>query len=417
MAAETPVLLRSVEEGLLALEIGESAREAARSVFRSLHAVWAGASLAGLENLEGLSGRMELTLRLLLLDELAPRQPLIDALLQAADLLATMLTHLAQAQGVETGGCLRTLEAALKAELPPELMERLAPTPLPGHPEWMASPWLLDSVLKQEYGLFRLILSKQAQQDGDSLYTHLGEMLTLGQLLACAPGADQRLELLYASPLETSLLREALSLPREYLLPLRLSGPSPSQMEPERLDEESGHFPPARVPAPVEPAAAPQDEAPPPEPGQAPERRQPYLVFRLGGNTYGVEVSSVREIIALPPVTPLPLSPDFVLGVMNLGGTVAPLFDLRRKLDLSPAKDQGEPVVVVLDLGGKVQGVVVDAVNDVLGLGGGDIQQAPETAGPVRGDCLRGLAHHDNLVIILVDLARLLALEPVGHAA
>ena len=423
MTAEAPALLRSVEEGLLALEIGESAREASRSVFRSLHSVWAGASLAGMENLGRLSGRMELTLRLLLMDELAPRQHLVDALLQAADLLATMLTHLPEAETVETGGCLRALEAALSAELPPELVERLKPIPVPNHPYWLAAPWLMDSVLEQEYGLFKVILSKQAQQSGHTLYAHLGELLTLGQLLACAPDAGQRLELLYASPLETALLGEALSLPREYLLPLQVSGQSTSEAEPELVDEQASSFSPARIQAPLGPASAHtaampfQDKTSPPDSGEALERREHYLVFHLGGETYGVEVSPVREIINLPPLTPLPLSPDFVLGVMNLEGAVAPVFDLRLKLGLPPVTGMGEPVVVVVHLEDKVHGVVVDAVDDVLGLGSGDIQEPPEMAGPVRGDCLTGLVHRDGLMIILVDLACLLAQGPVDHAA
>ena len=289
MAAEAPALLRSVEEGLLALEIGESVREASRSVFRSLHSVWAGASLAGLENLGRLSGRMELTLRLLLMDELAPRQHLVDALLQAADLLATMLTHLPEAETVETGGCLRALEAALSAELPPELIERLKPVPVPNHPYWLAAPWLMDSVLEQEYGLFKVILSKEAQQSGHALYAHLGELLTLGQLLACAPDASQRLELLYASPLETALLGEALSLPRQYLLPLQRSGQSPSGAEPGLVDKQTGGFSPARIQAPLGSASAPtaamapQDKTSLPDSGEPPSAGSTIWCFTWVG--------------------------------------------------------------------------------------------------------------------------------------
>ncbi|MCF8041255.1 MAG: chemotaxis protein CheW [Desulfarculaceae bacterium] len=171
-------------------------------------------------------------------------------------------------------------------------------------------------------------------------------------------------------------------------------------------------------PAPLPTAAAPhQDEDYPPDTGEALERLEYYLVFHLGEETYGVEISPVREIITLPPLTPLPLSPDFVLGVMNLAGAVVPVFDLRLKLGLPPGEAMGEPIVVVIRLKDKLQGVVVDAVEDVLGLSGADIQEPPEMAGPMRGDCLTGLVHRDGLMIILVDLALLLTQGPVVHAA
>ncbi|MBU1277069.1 MAG: chemotaxis protein CheW [Proteobacteria bacterium] len=423
LAAEAPALLRAVEEGLLALERGESAPEAAQSVFRSLHAAWAGAAVAGLENLERLAGRMELTLRLLVHGRLSPRQHIIDALLQAADLLAAMLTRLQEAEKVEAGGCLRALDAALGAELPPELIDRLTPAPLPGHPAWLVAPWLLERVLAQDQGLFMVILSKEAQDSGESLYAHLGELLTLGELLACAPGPRQSLELLYASPLEQDLLGEALSLPREFLRPLPPSDLNDSGEERPTLKEKPAHPGPAQAPSPqgfstpVATASHFQAPASSPAPAVDLERRVNYLVFHLGGEMYGVEVSLVHEIINLPPVTPLPLSPEFVLGVVNLRGAVAPVFDLRLRLGLTPGGGRGEPVAVVVRLDGKLQGVVVDTVDDVLDLGSEDIQEPPEMAGPVRRECLLGLVQREEDLIILMDLARLLAQEPMDHAA
>ena len=102
---------------------------------------------------------------------------------------------------------------------------------------------------------------------------------------------------------------------------------------------------------------------------------------------------------------------------MNLEGAVAPVFDLRLKLGLPPVTGVGDPVVVVVHLKDKVHGVVVDTVDDVVGLSSGDIQEPPDMAGPVRSDCLTGLVHRDGLMIILVDLACLLAQGPVEHAA
>ena len=220
LAAEAPVLLRSMEEGLLALERGEEVSEAAHSALRAVHTVASGAALAGCRPMARLAGNMELGLRLVALGRLEPRQHLTDALLQAADVLAAMFARLEELEHVETGGALRALDAALGAGLSPEEAATLAPQSFldpVGGAAWRLSPWLLSHKIEHEK-VFRVTLTTQAQASGEALYTRLGELLTLGEVLACAPLESGELSVLYASSLEAGLLGEALSLPRELLL-------------------------------------------------------------------------------------------------------------------------------------------------------------------------------------------------------
>ncbi len=434
LADEAPALLRAVEEGLLALERGEELQRAAQSAFHALHTMRSGAALAGLAPMESLAGRMELALRLLAGGELAPRQHITDALLQAADVLAAMFARLDELEHVEMDGALRALDAALGAELPPGELARLRrrEVRVPGAeaPPWRISPWLLEQKLAAE-GVFRLTIANQAQASGEALYTRLGELLTLGEVLACVEDEKGDLAIAYASPLEADLLGEALSLPQDRLTPLSAAdlglepGAGPGRPAPAREADEAPATPEPELPSPPE-AAPPAAESPAPTAPAEPPRNEPaqpapagpgqYLVFRLGPETYGVDVAVVREIIALPPVTPLPLTPEHVLGVINLRGAVVPVFDLRRKLGLPPA-DKGEPVVVVLRLGSKLQGAVVDAVEEVIAVGEDEVQETPETGGRVGREHLRGLVNRQGRMIILLELERLLAPEPLDHAA
>src|SRR5215510_2639813 len=110
-------------------------------------------------------------------------------------------------------------------------------------------------------------------------------------------------------------------------------------------------------------------------------REGKYLTFRLGSEEYGLELVRVREIIALMDITPVPLAPDYVRGVMNLRGRVIPVVDLRRKFGMQPTEDHDPKCIIVCDVERNQQpiqmSILVDAVSEVLHIAGGDIEEAP----------------------------------------
>src|SRR5262245_48308588 len=103
-----------------------------------------------------------------------------------------------------------------------------------------------------------------------------------------------------------------------------------------------------------------------------------YLTFRLGGEEYGVEILRVQEIKGFSTATPIPNTPPYVLGVMNLRGTIIPVIDLRARLGMPKADATQFSVIVVVRVSARVVGVVVDGVSDVLDIPASDVQPAPE---------------------------------------
>ena len=97
---------------------------------------------------------------------------------------------------------------------------------------------------------------------------------------------------------------------------------------------------------------------------QSSERQ--LVVFDLGGEAYGVNIETVREIIRMQTITAVPDTPDFIEGIINLRGSVNPVVDLRKRFNLNVREETSETRIVVVDIGGEDIGVVVDAVNDVL---------------------------------------------------
>src|SRR5690625_7028019 len=89
-----------------------------------------------------------------------------------------------------------------------------------------------------------------------------------------------------------------------------------------------------------------------------------YLTFELADEAYGVEILKVQEIIGLLPITRVPRTPDFILGVINLRGRIIPIMDLRLKFGMPPSEPTPETCIIVLHIDGVQTGVVVDRVSD-----------------------------------------------------
>lgn len=133
-----------------------------------------------------------------------------------------------------------------------------------------------------------------------------------------------------------------------------------------------------------------------------------FLTFKLGNEDYGIDILKVREIRGHDPVTPIANAPDFIKGVINLRGEIVPIVDLRVKLNLTPSADSALSVVIILNLGARVIGMVVDSVSEVLALGPGQIRPAPELDAAIGTEYLVGLGTVEGRMLILVDIERLM---------
>ncbi|MDI4635913.1 chemotaxis protein CheW [Pelomonas sp. V22] len=137
-----------------------------------------------------------------------------------------------------------------------------------------------------------------------------------------------------------------------------------------------------------------------------------YLSFRLGQEEYGIEILLVQEIRGYEPATRIAGAPEYVHGVLNLRGVIVPIVDLRLKLGLAAEFDPFT-VTVVMNLGGRTVGAVVDAVADVLELLPAQIQPAPEFSSSLRATHITGLGtvRQGSLdrMLILLDIAALLS--------
>jgi len=148
-----------------------------------------------------------------------------------------------------------------------------------------------------------------------------------------------------------------------------------------------------------------------------------FLTFRLGAEEYGIDILRVQEIRSYEPPTRIANAPPFVKGVVNLRGVIVPIIDLRLKFACASAEHDALTVVIVLSVQGRVIGVVVDSVSDVIELATAQIKSAPDMASVAQshvtgiGSVKSGLNPDDaERMLILLDIEALMSGADMGLA-
>ncbi|AKL12685.1 Chemotaxis protein CheW [Phytobacter ursingii] len=141
---------------------------------------------------------------------------------------------------------------------------------------------------------------------------------------------------------------------------------------------------------------------------------QEFLVFTLGDEEYGIDILKVQEIRGYDQVTRIANTPDFIKGVTNLRGVIVPIVDLRVKFSQGEVEYNDNTVVIVLNFGQRVVGIVVDGVSDVLSLAADQIRPAPEFAVTLSTEYLTGLGALGERMLILVNIEKLLNSEEMA---
>lgn len=148
------------------------------------------------------------------------------------------------------------------------------------------------------------------------------------------------------------------------------------------------------------------------EAGSKTEQELLQLVsFQLGEEEFGVDILKVQEINRMLEITKVPNSPVFVDGVINLRGKVIPILNLRQKFNLERKEIDKQTRIVVVDIDGKVVGLVVDAVSEVLRLPSDTVEPPPPMVSGVDSEYINGVGKLENRLLILLDLNKLLTTE------
>ena len=138
------------------------------------------------------------------------------------------------------------------------------------------------------------------------------------------------------------------------------------------------------------------------------------LTFTLGEEEYGIDILKVQEIRNYETVTTIANAPAFIKGVVNLRGIIVPVVDMRIKFNLGEVSYNAFTVVIVLNVAGRVVGMVVDSVSDVITLQPGQIRPAPDFSSRFNTRYILGLGAVGDRLLILIDIERLMTSEEMS---
>ncbi len=139
-----------------------------------------------------------------------------------------------------------------------------------------------------------------------------------------------------------------------------------------------------------------------------------FLTFRLGGEEYGMDILKVQELRGYEAITQIANAPEFIKGVVNLRGIIVPIVDMRIKFQLGDATYDQFTVVIILNVVGRVMGIVVDGVSDVISLNQNQMRPTPEFGSAIDTEFIMGLGTVNERMLILVDIEKLMGSTDMG---
>lgn len=139
-----------------------------------------------------------------------------------------------------------------------------------------------------------------------------------------------------------------------------------------------------------------------------------FLTFTLGEEEYAIDILKVQEIRGYDSVTGIANTPDYIKGVINMRGVIVPVVDMRLKFHLGNATYDEFTVMIILNLGQRIVGMVVDSVSDVIALQPEEIRKAPDFGSTFDTEYLVGLANVGERMAIVVDIEKLMTSQEMG---
>ncbi len=433
--------ITSIEADLVQVETALTDRRTAdpetlQRLFRAAHAIKGGSEFVGLEAIEEIALAIETLFNFMRNGDITPDAELVTAALAAIDRIKTIAvdpTLLAPGEMEGSATAIRDLTDARLADR----TRRSAATVLPTADlfdgiGFTVSEYIIER--KTRRGNFFIItvdIDRYTKDTGktvidlSALFSALGEILDT--VTAAGTGEQHIVHFLYHTMLEQEALRLSLpfvapehfrEVPRERLE--KLSGGRKNaapQAERRTTANPSPAVTSERKKAEKRPVEAPADTPAEPAPDPTGTSLDPawelcteFVTFFMEHEQYAVPIFLVHDIKEMLPFSRLPNQPPFVLGVVNLRGNVVPVFDLRRVLGLPARPFDRKTVILILNIGGKITGCIVDAISDVVTLEHQDKQTTPLLGRDITADYVRfiGKDKKSGTFLIVLDIEKML---------
>ena len=145
----------------------------------------------------------------------------------------------------------------------------------------------------------------------------------------------------------------------------------------------------------------------------ATEEEKQYVTFVIGDETYGVPVLQVQSINEMSKITQVPNTVKYMKGMINLRGAVIPVLDMRLKFNMPEREYDSFNVIIIVEVKGRLIGMIVDSVSDVVSIPISSIQETPQFTSKIDTDFIEGIGHNDGNLIIILDVNKILTVREI----
>ncbi|PHS33529.1 MAG: chemotaxis protein CheW [Methylophaga sp.] len=142
-----------------------------------------------------------------------------------------------------------------------------------------------------------------------------------------------------------------------------------------------------------------------------------WVTYQLEGEVYGINVMQVQEVLRITEIAPVPGAPSYVLGIINLRGSVVTVIDTRSRFGLMPKESDDLSRIIIVEVNGNVIGMLVDSVAEVVYLHQSEIDTAPSVSSDDGSRFIQGVCSRENYLLIIVDVDKFLSEEEVADFA
>jgi two-component system chemotaxis sensor kinase CheA len=410
--------LKNIEEDIILIEQGEADKELINRVFRAVHSIKGGSSFLGLKHIELLSHKMEDIFNMVRNGDLVFRSAISTVVLSSIDQLKNLLENVQISDSIDVSGNLRELAEILKQEQGGGEVRRqeikvtnddvvsldeykLKAYQKKGQHVYLVKMELLEtSPFKNPLDFIREI-----EKTGEIIELRVDtEMLLRDEGFT---GEGIPLRIIYATVLDKDLMTYTFSADDDRITEIRLPAEA-GKAAPEKRAAQDGE--PGAVlaieDASGEPLEAFEEDDGMEEDEESLKDYNEYLTFTVGEEEYGITIQLIQEIITMQPMTPVPESAEYMMGVINLRGDIIPVFDFRRRLSFGEREYDAKTITLVAKVLDKKIGIIVDRVSEVIGFKKEQINDAPPIE-QIPGDFLIGIGQKDQRFVFLLKIGEI----------
>lgn len=413
--------LKNIEEDIIQIEKGEADKELINSVFRAVHSVKGGSSFLGLKNIEKLSHKMEDIFNLVRNDNLEFSTSISTKVLTSIDKLKEMLEDSGESDNFDISLNIKEMESVISGTKDSADSHEISVQGF-GIPVQM-SKYKFDSYKKMGQNIYLLRMEFSEGEKYKNILDFLKEVSKTGEIIESSvdiefvmsgksfSGDGIPLKVIYASVLDKDLVAHTFEIENDDLVELKRENIVSDKLEDkiDNITEKSSEESPKDISSQKividdkNDKNDKNDKYEEDEDIEAIGEENEFMTFLIGEEEYGIGIKLIQEIVTMQSITGVPDSEEYTKGIMNLRGDILPVYDFRLKLNFESREYDRETIILVISLGEKRFGLIVDRISEVIQLTNSQIKDAPNMKN-IPSNFVLGIGQKDDKFVILLKV-------------